>query len=74
MRRFAQTSAHAQSLYSVLGVSSSATQADIRTAYIKSCKTCHPDVISADDAAKKRFIDVQNAYNVLSGSRQPLLY
>ena len=68
LRRFAQSSTVSPSLYGVLGITSSATQAEIRTAYIKSCKACHPDVISADDAAKRRFIDVQNAYNVLSGS------
>ncbi|EDW06770.1 dnaJ homolog subfamily C member 22 [Drosophila mojavensis] len=55
--------------YKVLGVSATASQADITAAYRKLSKENHPDKVkdeSQREAAHKRFIEIQQAYNVLS--------
>ena len=51
--------------YEVLGVSKSATDAEIKKAYRKLAKQYHPDMNKADDAVEK-FKEVQEAYEILS--------
>jgi DnaJ-class molecular chaperone len=51
--------------YDILGVSRSADAAAIRKAFRKLARKYHPDVDASDDA-KKRFQEVQEAYDVLS--------
>lgn len=51
--------------YTVLGVSRSATQDEIRKAYRKLARQYHPDVNKAKDAPAK-FNEVQEAYDILS--------
>lgn len=51
--------------YEVLGVSKSATQAEIKSAFRRLAKQYHPDVCKEADAEKK-FKEVQEAYSVLS--------
>jgi len=51
--------------YKVLGVSKSASSADIKRAYRKLSLKYHPDKNSAPDAAQK-FADIATAYEVLS--------
>lgn len=51
--------------YATLGVSSSASQADIKKAYYKLAKKFHPD-INKEPTAEKKFHDLQNAYEILS--------
>lgn len=53
----------AGSAYGVLGVSPSATTAEIRAAYRQLAKLCHPDVVGA--AGEARFLEVHAAYEVL---------
>lgn len=53
----------AGSAYGVLGVSPSATTAEIRVAYRQLAKLCHPDVVGA--AGEARFLEVHAAYEVL---------
>lgn len=53
------------SYYEVLGVPKTATQADIKRAYVQEAKKCHPDVSSAPDATR-RFQELATAYSVLS--------
>lgn len=55
--------------YKVLGVSATASQADITAAYRKLSKENHPDKVKDEAqraAAHQRFIDIQQAYSVLS--------
>jgi DnaJ-class molecular chaperone len=51
--------------YSILGVSRTATEEEIRKAYRALARKLHPDVNREPDAAK-RFAEVQEAYDVLS--------
>lgn len=55
--------------YKVLGVSATASQADITAAYRKLSKENHPDKVKDEalrPAAHQRFIEIQQAYSVLS--------
>ncbi|KAH8276752.1 hypothetical protein KR044_008620 [Drosophila immigrans] len=55
--------------YKVLGVSATASQADITAAYRKLSKENHPDKVKEEalrPAAHQRFIEIQQAYSVLS--------
>ncbi|XP_023178673.2 dnaJ homolog subfamily C member 22 [Drosophila hydei] len=55
--------------YKVLGVGATASQADITAAYRKLSKENHPDKVKDEalrEAAHQRFIEIQQAYNVLS--------
>jgi molecular chaperone DnaJ len=51
--------------YSVLGVSSSASQDEIKKAYRKLAKKHHPDANAADPKAAERFKEISEANNVL---------
>jgi len=52
--------------YKVLGVSKSATQADIKKAYKRLAKQYHPDRNQGDKAAENRFKEISEAYQSLS--------
>src|SRR5438046_9782983 len=52
--------------YSVLGVSSSASQDDVKKAYRKLAKQYHPDANANDPKAGERFKEISEANNVLS--------
>ena len=52
--------------YDVLGVSSDATQKEIKSAYRKLARTAHPDANPGDLEAEERFSDIAKAYEVLS--------
>lgn len=51
--------------YEILGVSPTATQAQIKTAYYKQSFVFHPDRNSGSDEATARFSDINEAYTVL---------
>jgi len=52
--------------YESLGVSKTATEADIKSAYRKMAKKYHPDQNPGDKAAEAKFKEVNSAYEVLS--------
>jgi len=55
-----------KSHYETLGVSVSASKKEIREGYIKKSKLCHPDLNPSDESLHKKFLAVQEAYDVLS--------
>jgi molecular chaperone DnaJ len=52
--------------YEVLGVSKDATENDIKLAYRRLARKYHPDMNKTDPDAKDKFIEIQEAYEVLS--------
>jgi curved DNA-binding protein len=61
-------------LYSVLGVSRTASEAEIKKAYRKLARKHHPDVNPGDKKAEQRFKEVSAAYEVLSDAEKRKLY
>jgi len=60
--------------YEVLGVSRDATQQDIKKAYRRLARECHPDVNPGDHEAEERFKEVAEAYAVLSDDAKRARY
>ncbi len=60
--------------YDVLGVTRSASEGDIKSAYRKLAKQYHPDKNSGDDKAAGRFKEIGEAYAVLSDAEKRKLY
>ncbi len=52
--------------YDVLGVSKNASENDIKLAYRRLARKLHPDLNKTDPKAKEKFIELQEAYEVLS--------
>ena len=59
--------------YETLGVSKTATEAEIKSAYRKKAKAYHPDVNKEPGAAEK-FKEISEAYSVLSDSTKRKQY
>jgi curved DNA-binding protein len=55
----------AKDFYSVLDIPSSTSKEEIRQAYLRMVRECHPDV-SKDPKARERFEEVHQAYVILS--------
>lgn len=64
----------AEDYYQTLGVSRTASAEDIRKAYRELARKYHPDLHPDDDAAKEKFKQVQNAFDVLSDSSKREMY
>ena len=51
--------------YEVLGVQKNATEAEIKSAFRKQAKSCHPDLHPGDKEAEARFKELNEAAEVL---------
>ena len=51
--------------YKVLGIAPGATQEEIKRAYRKKAKECHPDLHPEDPSAERRMNEVNEAYDML---------
>ncbi len=60
--------------YETLGVKRSASQEEIRKAYKRLARKCHPDVNPGDKSAEERFKNIQEAYDVLSDPKKRRVY
>jgi molecular chaperone DnaJ len=60
--------------YGTLGVPRSAGGEEIRKAYRRLARKCHPDLNPGDKAAEERFKKVQEAYDVLSDPKKKQMY
>ena len=54
--------------YKVLGVDSSASDSEIKKAYLKKCKQFHPDKHDGNKQMQEKFVEANEAYNVLSNA------
>src|SRR5205823_1641899 len=64
----------AKDYYSMLGVSRAASPEEIQKAYRKLARTYHPDMNPDDATAKKKFQEVQSAFEVLSDAEKRKRY
>ncbi len=64
----------AEDHYATLGVGSSASTEEIQKAYRELARKYHPDLNPDDAQAKKKFQQVQNAFDVLNDSKKREMY
>lgn len=69
----------AESYYSLLGVSGTATAAEIKTAYLRLIREVHPDLIAKAPEywrkqAEEKTKDINEAYDALSNSEKRRMY
>ncbi|KAJ4714206.1 Chaperone protein dnaJ 11 [Melia azedarach] len=64
------------SLYEVLGIPTGATSQEIKTAYRRLARTCHPDVVGTNrkDSSPDEFIKIHAAYCTLSDPEKRAVY
>ena len=63
-----------ENLYQTLGVAQAASDDEIRKAYRKLAKTCHPDTNPGDKAAEERFKAISRAYAILGDAAKRKRY
>ncbi|KAJ5571711.1 Heat shock protein DnaJ [Penicillium sp. DV-2018c] len=64
----------AEDYYKVLGLAKSASEKDIKRAYRTLSKKYHPDKNPGDDEAREKFVEIADAYDVLSDSALRKVY
>eukprot|EP01122_Echinamoeba_exundans_P007207 TRINITY_DN2158_c0_g1_i1.p1 TRINITY_DN2158_c0_g1~~TRINITY_DN2158_c0_g1_i1.p1 ORF type:complete len:291 (+),score=60.43 TRINITY_DN2158_c0_g1_i1:134-1006(+) len=72
-RKFHFSACPRQTHYDLLGVSRTASEEDIKKAFIKLAKENHPD-LSKDPQAHKRFLSIQQAYEILKDKNKRAIY
>ena len=60
--------------YNILGLRFGATLADIKSAYRKLAFQYHPDKTAGNQIAQEKFIEITEAYTILSNTDKSLLY
>ena len=60
--------------YEVLGVSKTASEQEIKSAFRKKAKEFHPDLNKDDPNAAEKFKEAQEAYSVLSDESKRKMY
>lgn len=60
--------------YEVLGVSRTATEVEIKSAFRRAAMKCHPDRCPGDKQAEERFKKVNEAFSVLSDPQKKRMY
>src|SRR5258705_13484791 len=60
--------------YEVLGITRSASEQDIKSAFRKLAKECHPDRNAGDDTAERRFKELNEAYEALKDPQKRAAY
>ncbi|MEG1477796.1 MAG: DnaJ domain-containing protein, partial [Oscillospiraceae bacterium] len=60
--------------YEVLGITKSASDDEIKTAYRKTAKKYHPDLHPDDKASEEKFKEASEAYEVLSNKEKKSRY
>ena len=60
--------------YEILGVKSGATEQDLKSAFRRTAKDCHPDVAPGDKNAEQRFKELNEAYEVLKDPQKRAAY
>eukprot|EP00042_Codosiga_hollandica_P026089 m.121002 g.121002 ORF g.121002 m.121002 type:complete len:333 (-) comp52089_c0_seq40:1279-2277(-) len=74
LRSFHASAPLRKDLYEVLGVSKTAEQKDIKSAYYTLAKKYHPDANPGNKEAAKRFQEISEAYSVLSNESERARY
>lgn len=63
-----------ENYYEILGVNKNATNEEIKKAYRKLALNYHPDTNKGDKACEEKFKKIQNAYKILSNSKERQKY
>jgi molecular chaperone DnaJ len=64
----------AKDFYSILGVSKTASQEDIKKAYRKLARKWHPDINPGNDDAERKFKTISQAYDCIGDDKKRKLY
>ncbi len=64
----------AKDLYQILGVSKTATDAEIKSAYRKLARKYHPDLNKDDKTAAEKFKEISNAYDIIGNKEKRAKY
>jgi molecular chaperone DnaJ len=60
--------------YEILGVKAGASEQDLKSAFRRTAKDCHPDVAPGDKNAEQRFKELNEAYEVLKDPQKRAAY